>query len=144
MLIRGNAMPPREKKPPPEVNERDVEGGGPFVKFFLQRPIARQEFAQHTLPAARRAIEAERAVEVQQHFRDEVEAINERRVFLERIGLQPASPRSLALRERAARLAEPPSAAAPGDSSMIEDATKDVVASERVQSAELRRRLKYG
>ena len=88
--------------------------------------------------------EAERAVEVQQHFRDEVEAINERRVFLERIGLQPASPRSLALRERAARLAEPPSAAAPGDSSMIEDATKDVVASERVQSAELRRRLKYG
>ena len=87
LTLRGTGPPLRQRKVlAPEVNEREIEAD-PFVKFFVQRPLARHEFASRTLPSLRRHIEVEHARQAEQLRKDETTAINETASYLQRIGM---------------------------------------------------------
>jgi hypothetical protein len=93
-LNRARGIPDPNAKAASPVTDREMDAGGPYLQFFLQRPMAQQEFERLTMPATRRAMELEQQYVAREALKEEAERINDACNFMTRIGLSPRRPAS--------------------------------------------------
>ena len=90
LLWLSHPPPPPVVRPP--VNQHEIAEGGPFLEFFLQRPLSQKKI-KDSIPAARNADARERKRRDAAQLRLETERLNDSLRFLESIGISPRKPK---------------------------------------------------